>query len=119
MSDYLTATSTKFGTGKANTETMISKWNSGEYGAKDNNGKNKDIWGVIQIEVGKGWFVPSKEEWAAFGDNLGITGTNNTKIYWSSSQITGYASWGADLYNKSMFTNFVNERGYVCLSTTF
>ena len=68
ISDYSTVTSLNFGTGKSNTAKMIAKWNSGAYGAK-NDGSAPDIWGVIQEKVAEGWFVPSRGEWGAFGDN--------------------------------------------------
>ena len=50
------------------------------------------MWGLIQNEVEKGWFVPSSEEWAAFGGELGITDSNyiNFRLsdsYWASSLI--------------------------------
>lgn len=48
MDDYATATSLDFGTGKANTEAMIAKWNSSVYGAQNDNGTYLDMWGAIQ-----------------------------------------------------------------------
>ena len=72
ISDYSTVTSTSFGAGKTNTKTMISKWNASTYGTQDAGGTYKDMWGVIQDKANKGWFVPSKEEWSAFAQNLGI-----------------------------------------------
>ena len=91
MIDYATATSGDFGKGKDNTKTMIKKWDDGEYGEKDKNPTCKDVWGQITKEVEKGWFVPSRAEWAAFAEELGITATNYedfglSKWYWSSSQ---------------------------------
>ena len=66
MSDYETATSDVFGSGRANTTKMINKWNrtNGEtqYGAQN----SRDIWGNLATEYANGWFVPSKLEWAAF-----------------------------------------------------
>ena len=73
ISDWNKVTSEKFGAGKANTKTMIEKWNAGAYGAKDDNGTYLDMWGAIQEEVNESWYVPSKEEWTAFADNLDIT----------------------------------------------
>ena len=63
ISNYATVTSDSFGAGKANTQTMIERWNAAAYGPKDDNGTDVDMWGAIQEEVKKGWFVPSKEEW--------------------------------------------------------
>ena len=94
-------TTNDFGQGKTNTTTMIAEWNKGEngkYGAQN----AKDMWGVIQKADSAGktwdlskWFVPSKAEWAAFGDmtytKIGLTTSNygNYRLedsYWSSAQ---------------------------------
>ena len=72
ISDYNTITSESFGSGKTNTATMIAKWNSSAYGDQ----VDTDMWKAIQTQVNKGWFVPSKEEWSAFGSNLSIDSTN-------------------------------------------
>lgn len=90
-------------TGRINTERMIESWNSSQYGAQI----SKDMWGVIQEKVAEGWFVPSKSEWATFGETFGITSSNyaNTfgldNINWSSSQKD---------YNRAYHTNFINGR---------
>ena len=55
-------TSSAFGTGKANTKTIIEIWNADTDETKNPN----DIWGKIQTQVSEGWFVPTKEEWVAF-----------------------------------------------------
>lgn len=84
-------TELEFGTGKANTNTMISLWNNATYGAQnESNGGFPDIWSVIQEEVQKGWFVPSASEWAAFGDAFSITSAFTSVYglygaYWTSS----------------------------------
>ena len=94
-----------FGQGKTNTTTMIAEWNKGEngkYGAQDDSETYKDMWGVIQKADSAGktwdlskWFVPSKAEWAAFGDflytKLKVTTENYGNYglkdyYWSSAQ---------------------------------
>ena len=124
MSDYSTATSKDFGTGKANTNTMITKWNNNSYGAQNDNGTYLDMWGVIQDKVAEGWFVPSKAEWSAFAEELGITKSNYqekglTDWYWSSSQRnTGYA-WNATFGLGYMGSYSVDYIYYVRLSTTF
>lgn len=87
--------SNDFGQGRANTIAMIANWNKGEnggYGAQ----LDGDIWGVIQTAVGDindpTWFVPSKSEWAAFGNFAFIyMGTDSrdymmNDVYWSSTQ---------------------------------
>ena len=123
MTDYSTATSRDFGTGKTNTAKMIAKWNGTAYGGKDT-GRNDDMWGAIQGEVAKGWFVPSRGEWGAFGDNLGIT-SGNCGDYglfywrWSSSQIDTDSVWTADYNFGHMNSSDVNVGGRVRLSATF
>ena len=98
ISDYLTLISTNFGTGKTNTDTMIEKWNAEMYGKKDK-GEHVDVWGVIQTEAKNGWFIASREEWAAFGNELGVTeetydGLGLSPYYWTSCMRTNhYAIW--------------------------
>ena len=123
ISNYATVTSDSFGAGKANTQTMIEKWNAGEYGAKDA-GSKPDMWGAIQEEVKKGWYVPSKEEWAAFGGNLSITSSNyvNKSLsgsYWSSSLSYSKLAWRAYLDGGYMFKRTLISYYYVRLGTTF
>ena len=109
MSDYATATSTAFGTGKANTLKMIEYWNAETPYGKQN---TRDLWGVIQnsenydivesVSDSKKWFVPSKGEWSAFGSNLGLTSYGSGWRYGlgidclSSSQYTINSVWRAD-----------------------
>ena len=97
------------------------KWGSnGGYGAQNEN----DMWGLIQNEVSKGWFIPSKSEWAAFGDNLGVTANNYNKqfnlsfYYWSSSVPSWYNAHGIS-FNNGIFQSGVDSSSYVRLSTTF
>ena len=132
MSDYATATSTAFGTGKANTLKMIEYWNAKTpYGTQN----TRDLWGVIKnsenydivksVNDSKKWFVPSKDEWSAFGSNLGITSDDyNSKyglsrFYWSSSQDHTNSAWDANFKNGFMNGGLVNCNGYVRLSATF
>ena len=122
MNDYKETTSIGFGTGKNNTITMIDKWNNSEYGEKNT---EKDMWGVIQDEVKDGWFVPSREEWCAFGDRLGITVDNyqnyGLKVwYWTSSQATNKDAWIAMCGSSDMNGNDVDLSACtVRLSITF
>ena len=90
INDYNTVTSEEFGTGRQNTLTMIDKWNSEEYGEQNANQLYHDVFGKIQDEVNKGWFMPSRAEWAAFGSMLNVTEANCTEKglefnYFSSS----------------------------------
>ena len=128
MKDFKTATKMDFGAGRKNTLTMIDKWHNAEHGkqnvgvAKNNHNykyaNNPDIWGEIQNEVNKGWFVPSAEEWIVFLNSFSWINQNDYNDfeyekhlfdtrYWSSSQATTctvYECWIG-------FTKNV-ERGY-------
>ena len=82
------------------------------------------MWGEIQIKANEGWFVPSKGEWSAFGEELGITEENylskNLKYgYWSSSQYNRYAAWNVAFHNGDMSAYRVFNDYYVRLGTTF
>lgn len=94
------------------------------YGDKDQCSDHKDMWGQIQGEFAKGWFVPSKEEWSAFAEELGITDSNYTSKglsdwYWSSSQNYTGSAWSANFDSGYMGTNVVSNSNYVRLSATF
>ena len=124
MRDYAATTSGDFGKGKSNTTTMISKWNAKAYGDQDKCPYHKDMWGQIQEKVNKGWFVPSRAEWAAFGGKLGITSSNYGNFdlrwsYWSSSQYDAIYAWYANFNYGYMINANVDNLSYVRLSTTF
>lgn len=98
ITDYSKVTSDEFGMGKTNTETMIEKWNNGEYGTPDD---SKDMWKAIQNDtvynINNGWFVPSRGEWACFGDAFKITSSNRLAsglrtFYWASSLNDAYSA---------------------------
>ena len=121
ISDYNTITSERFGSGKTNTATMIAKWSSNAYG----NQADTDMWKVIQTQVNKGWFVPSKGEWSAFGKNLSIDETNYTnhnlsEYCWSSSLRNKNFALIAYFNSGCMGINGINlKSSYVRLSATF
>ena len=120
ISDYNTITSESFGSGKTNTATMIAKWNSSAYG----NQADTDMWKVIQTQVNKGWFVPSKEEWSAFAQNLSIYSTNyvNHKLSdycWSSSLDYENDAWFARFDSGYVGILSIDYDHYVRLSATF
>ncbi len=125
ISDYATVTSTSFGKGKENTSTMITKWKETAYGAQNSNETFPDMWGVIEDKVEEGWFVPSKEEWSAFGYNLGITTDNYTNeglsaYCWSSSLSSSDTAWLAICSGGCMdVTSLSMAISYVRLSATF
>ena len=128
MRDYASTTSVDFGRGEQNTTNMRAKWNSGAYGAK-NAGSYTDMWGLSAVVNGtwngtSGWYVPSRGEWAAFGDNLGITQSNYTSrglsyYYWSSSQYNSGNAWYAFFNDGCMNYDRVYNFYYVRLGTTF
>ncbi len=121
ISDYSTVTSQDFGTGKTNTATMISKWDSAEYGDQSTD----DMWGQIKTKVANGWFVPSRAEWAAFGAALNIDKSNYSdtfglsNYYWSSSLSSSNFACYAYFINGYMLNNTISSNNYVRLATTF
>ena len=127
-----------FGKGKEKTAAMIEKWNKGEnggYGAKDDNGTYRDMWGIIQEEDKNGkkwdlnkWFIPSKAEWSAFGDfaytDMGVTTGNYgnfglSEWYWSSSQSSTIRAYNANFNFGTMNYTDVSTDDCVRLSATF
>ena len=130
MSDYATYTSVNFGTGEQNTSKMITKWNGSGYGAQNDNSSYDDMWGISAVQSGtwngsSGWYVPSKQEWAAFGDAFSITSSNYSSTfglsgyYWSSSQLDTYDAWSAYFNGGYMGRDRVRIGYYVRLGTTF
>lgn len=121
MTDYASTTSPDFGKGKANTATMIGKWNNQAYGPQNTRDGYKDLWNKV---TSGSWFVPSKMEWAAFGGELGITKTNYASLglsgwYWSSSQRSSTNAWIAN-FNGGYVNNYgAHTNGYVRLATSF
>ncbi len=135
-----------FGQGKNNTATMIAEWNKGASGTYGVQHKD-DLWGIIQGKtvddngnittdetknyVSKGWFVPSTEEWATFGDmaftKMGVMTDNYTNYglkegYWTSSVCHGSDMLGARkacLNGYGMSYSYLDYNTYVRLSTTF
>ena len=123
------ATSTSFGSGKQNTKNMIAKWNSSEYGSQTTSGSYTDMWGLSAVQSGtwngsSGWYIPSREEWSAFGDQLGITSSNYedkglSSWYWSSSQNTSGQAYLARVNLGYMYDGVVYQINSVRLGATF
>ena len=117
----LSESTNDFGAGKENTAYVMNKWKKSLWGAQD----NLDMWGVIEDEIDAGWFVPSKSEWAAFGDKFKITSSNYVNQfnlsdwYWSSSQSTTTRAYNAYFGDGCISEGNVSSNGYVRLSTTF
>lgn len=121
-----------FGDGEENTTYVMAKWDlgtaEGGWGAQNDNATYDDMWGAIKEQVDDGWFVPSKDEWAAFADmavtELNLTTGNYSTYglndwYWSSSQgdangayLAGFGSGYVNCYG-------VNGSDCVRLSATF
>ena len=127
-----------FGEGKQKTIDMINDWNNNttKYGEQTTASSGKDyidLWGAIQdgqysivstASDSKKWFIPSKLEWSAFGEELGITSSNYVNKglgdwYWSSSQNDANNACNAHFGSGYINFNNVSSRGYVRLSTTF
>lgn len=116
----MSGTITTFGSGKANTQTL-----------RETNNLYFTLREPIESKVNKGWFIPSKEEWSAFGEELGITRSNYSakglsREYWSSSQNDTDLScaWYADFDFACMeYMNGNNgddyDYNYVRMTTTF
>ena len=126
MNDYSSTTSVDFGKGASNTKTMITKWNAKAYGVQSACSSHKDLWGPIQEQVNKGWYVPSRAEWSAFATNLGINTSNYASKglslwYWMSSQYNTYRAWIAHFDYGRVSSDNVGSRSinYVRLGTTF
>ena len=132
LKDIISANYNDFGEGKQNTIVMIANWNSSGYGAQNANVRYFDMWGVIQTAVGNisdpTWFVPSKAEWAAFGDfaytKMGVdTGNYENyglqKYYWSSAQQNTNRAYGPYFDKGYIDGNYVNRNISVRLSATF
>ena len=130
MSDYASQTSTAFGAGEQNTINMISKWNSNGYGAQNaGTTYNPDMWGISAVNSrtwngSSGWYIPSRDEWAAFAGELNITSSNYSSKglsihYWSSSQNSTRSAWYAHFYNGNFYSNTVDDYRYVRLGTTY
>ena len=135
MSDWHTATSTEFGTGKANTLKMIEYWNAETpYGTQD----SRDLWGVIQVSENyklvksvndsKKWFVPSEREWEAFFKMFEGWSNDFTDLYdlspcyWTSSQdgtAVAYRVYFTDPRGPYCNFTWVDDQACIRLSATF
>ena len=124
INDHKTLTNEKFGNGKNNTTTMISKWNVEVYGSKNSCLDHTDLWNEIQTQAGNGWFVPSSAEWSAFGTNLGLTRSNYSSkglkaYYWTSSLRNVSYAYIFNLNSEYIDYSIINSSEYVRLATTF
>ena len=127
-----------FGEGKQKTIDMVIDWNNNttKYGEQTTASSGRDyidLWGAIQdgqynivstASDSKKWFIPSKSEWSAFGEELGITQDNYAKkglsvLYWSSSQGDTGRAYHANFRYGCINVGLVYTSNYVRLSTTF
>ena len=109
-----------FGTGKSNTQKMMTKYKNEELGIKD----DEDVWNNIATQVQEGWFVPSRAEWGAFADLLEISKTNMpkgiyNKNFWTSSYSSSGCIYWIHFYYCTIGHNGPNHKAYIRLSTTF
>ena len=123
ISDWSSITSQDFGTGKSNTTTMVNKWNSKSYG-EQNTGSYTDLWNEIQTQAGNGWFIPSREEWAAFGNGLNLTKDNYSSkglkiYYWSSSLRYASSAYYSSFLDGHIGFGSISGNDSVRLATTF
>lgn len=126
MNDYKSSISQNFGKGKYNTNNMIKKWNSKTYGKQNTNDTYNDAWSKIQTEVNNGLFVPSREEWAAFAGQLGLTKSNYSAkgipepgCYWTSSQSDVHLVYGIHFHVGRIDANDTGHVMVIRLATTF
>ena len=123
MKDYATDTSTSFGSGKENTSNMITAWNNKKYGAQNGNSSYPDVWGVIQDKANAGWFVPSRDEWNAFGaffkvggegSSYGPDGQHTFTDYYDYNTKYKLSNWcwssSQDFATKAYYVNFLAGR---------
>ena len=131
LDDTIETSAVDFGEGKAKTIKEINRWNAKTYGDQN----ERDLWGVIQNKIGATkdadekvtdckWFVPSKAEWSAFGEELGITTDNYVNKgfsgwYWSSSQYDTCNAYSANFIYGSVGNYTVNYNFSVRMSATF
>ena len=107
---------------------MIAKWNSSEYGSQNGNSSCPDVWGLSavqrKINANPAWYVPSKGEWSAFGNQLGITSSNYNNRglsddYWTSSLVNAYSAWYAASTHGCTLDGIVDHDYFVRLGATF
>ena len=130
MTDYVTYTLTEFGKGKENTSKMIARGNNNGKDPYDSSNTSNygalsdtDVWKVIQTQTNNGWFVPSRDEWNAFGAFFKVGGYNTayklSNWCWSSSQFDSITAYDVDfIYGRSNFFG-VNRFHSVRLGSTF
>ncbi len=136
INDYSKIAPSSFGSGKTNTGRMIDAWNNEAYGGK-NTDRYSDVWGLSTVQSkynsDQQWFVPSREEWAAFGYNLQIDEDESVHnleepihsskglsiFYLSSSLYNTDDIYYADCAFAQMGRGSVQDDLYVRLSTTF
>ena len=147
MPDPAKDTSTDFGTGYANTGTMIGIWEKNGEGEGSYQGATQDkqdVWKHIKEKYNskEKWYIPSELEWAAFADYFkkrtenGLThdyesgssvansGNYNSlyglsDYYWSSSQYNSYRAWDAGFGSGYVYDYYVDNGDYVRLGATF
>ena len=121
ISDYNVCTSTAFGSGLENTKNMMNLWNATEpkYGNRNACKDHDDVWSIIDLNLYPIWFIPSKEEWAAFAGELEIDNYKKHGLgdyYWSSSLYNEAVAWRVHFFGELMHQELVNNALCVRLS---
>ena len=132
--DYASVVSSDFGTGRQNTATIKAKWDLGEYGTQN----QRDLWGYLPTTPKAGanaiasasdtleyrWFIPSREEWAAFADAFGINYSNWGNFgldfgYNSSSLYDKKNCWTIAFYQTCLWGTILDGDVYTRVCATF
>ena len=94
-------TSTAIGTGKANTEAIVTKVSSGSYAAK--------LCYDLVLGGYDDWFLPSKDELNELYKQEDVVGGFKTQYYWSSSEDDSLLAWlQAFFFGGSQFVGYKN-----------
>ena len=97
MSTYADDTKTDFGKGYANTGKIIEIWNkNGEGSYQGATQDDHDIWKYIKDKYNskEKWYIPSRGEWAAFGDYFTNKTDLETKLTTSNyNSLYGLSGW--------------------------
>ena len=105
------STLTDIGSGKANTEAIVTKLGSGNYAAK--------LCYDLVLGGYDDWFLPSKDELNELYKQKFIIGGFVTNLYWSSSESSSIAVWLQHFLDGSQFTHYKNYDRYIRAVRTF
>ena len=100
--EYITtgATATALGTGRANTDTIVSKQGPGVYAAK--------LCIDLEIDGFRDWYLPSKDELDKLYDNRRAIGGFAAQRYWSSSEADKNNAWPQNFSNGYQYLSLIH-----------